>query len=502
MKIAFVNDLVEHIGVEYISAVLKESNHQTSLFVDPRLFVDENHSIKSLGRFFDCKKRLISDLKAYKPGLIGISVNTDTYQWACTMAKMIKQEMDVPIIFGGIHPTSVPERVIRNYFVDMVCVGEGEYPMLELANSMAKGQVDYSIKNIWFKRNGQIIQNEVRPLIGDLDSLPMPDKDLYYLDSPNFIKNLYFINIGRGCLQRCSYCCHSFLKKLYANKGKYLRHRTVDNVIKELLIAKNNYKIKLIRFWDDHFFSNFSTEWRNEFRIKYKEKIRLPFICYLYPAGIDTESVQYLKDCGCIEVSLGIQTWDQNLRESILHRRIANKDIETLAGVLKNNNINITVDFICGIPGQTERELIDFAGFCKRNKFGAINVFGLKFYPNTDLSFEMKEKGHITALEYDEFIDNIKGTSFNLSGDISSREVTKLKCMILLARIFPYRFFNYIIQKKILHRFFANIQCEIFGYFYNRFMFSHDKRIFFKTELSHYMYFIKKRLNPRKARLT
>ncbi|MBU2035178.1 MAG: hypothetical protein KKA59_05315, partial [Candidatus Omnitrophica bacterium] len=83
MKIAFVNDSCERLGVQYISAVLKQSGHETKLFVDPQLFDDENITIKWFSRLFDYKKRIIQDLKAYKPDLIGISVVTGFYQWAC-----------------------------------------------------------------------------------------------------------------------------------------------------------------------------------------------------------------------------------------------------------------------------------------------------------------------------------------------------------------------------------------------------------------------------------
>src|SRR3989338_10901652 len=147
MKIAFVNDSCERLGVEYISAVLKAGGHQTKLFVDPQLFDDvyiHSHFLKNI---FNYKNKLIFELKNYRPGLISISVDTECYQWACTISRLIKKGLPgTPIIFGGIHPTSVPERVIKNDFVDMVCVGEGEYPMLELADSMQKGKIDYGIK--------------------------------------------------------------------------------------------------------------------------------------------------------------------------------------------------------------------------------------------------------------------------------------------------------------------------------------------------------------------
>jgi len=184
MKIAFVNDFsqrlgIQYLGIQYISAVLKSGGHKTKLFVDPQLFKDSHCSIKVLSRHFDFKREIIHELKIYQPDLIGFSVVTDFYHRACELSAAIKGEMDVPVIFGGIHPSSAPEGVIKNDFVDIVCVGEGEFPMLELVNSIEKGRIDYSIKNLWFKKDGKIVKNELRPLIADLDKLLFPDQELY-----------------------------------------------------------------------------------------------------------------------------------------------------------------------------------------------------------------------------------------------------------------------------------------------------------------------------------
>ncbi|MFA5259884.1 MAG: cobalamin-dependent protein, partial [Candidatus Omnitrophota bacterium] len=207
MKIAFINDSAQQLGIQYMSAVLKQHGHDVKLFMDPQLFDDDMIRIQKFSRWLDYKKELVRRLKAYQPDLIGISVVTDFYQWACRIAMMIKEEMNVPIIAGGIHPTSVPERVLKNDCFDMVCLGEGEFPLLELADSLQRGQPDYTIRNIWFKRDGHIIKNELRPLIEDLDTLPLPDTDLYYSASPHFKRTgLYVTMTSRGCPNACSYC--------------------------------------------------------------------------------------------------------------------------------------------------------------------------------------------------------------------------------------------------------------------------------------------------------
>jgi len=120
MKIAFVNDCVERLGVEYLSAVLKNAGHDTNLFVDPQLFNDVYIHSNTLGKLFDFKEFLLLQIINYNPDLICFSVDTESYQWACNIAKLVKNNIDVPILFGGIHPSSIPERVISNDFIDIV----------------------------------------------------------------------------------------------------------------------------------------------------------------------------------------------------------------------------------------------------------------------------------------------------------------------------------------------------------------------------------------------
>ncbi|HOY10459.1 MAG TPA: hypothetical protein PLB05_10360, partial [Candidatus Omnitrophota bacterium] len=86
LKIAFVNDSCEHLGVEYISALLKSEGHDTRLFVDPLLFDDEFITVKFLNRRFDYTKRIVRAIAAYQPDLIGMSVVSSFYPWASQMA--------------------------------------------------------------------------------------------------------------------------------------------------------------------------------------------------------------------------------------------------------------------------------------------------------------------------------------------------------------------------------------------------------------------------------
>jgi radical SAM superfamily enzyme YgiQ (UPF0313 family) len=446
MKIAFINDSVERLGVEYISAVLKAGGHDVRLFADPQLFGDGYHSVKWLSRVFDYKKKLIAELKAYQPDLIGISVVTDFYQWACTIARMVKEELDVPIIFGGIHPTSVPERVIKNDFVDMVCVGEGEYPMLELANSLQKGQIDYSIKNIWFKKDGQVIQNEIRPLIEDLDSLPLPDKELYYSASPHF-SQCYYIMTSRGCQHACSYCCHSYLKRLYKDKGRYVRSRSVKNVIDELNIAKQKYKLRYIRFFDESLGSN--KEWLKVFSGEYKKSIGLPFICYMHPAHVTLESLGYLKEAGCCEIEIGVQSGVEKIRRELLNRNMSNQVIAEAINSIKDKKISVITDNIFGLPGEGRDDALNLALFYNRNRVNRIYFFWLRFYPRIAISEWARENMKISAGEYEQIMEGKNGRPFSCGGDMNNRDLMRQQLLFFILPFFPAFLFELIIKSKI-----------------------------------------------------
>ena len=160
--------------------------------------------------------------------------------------------MEVKTVFGGIHATLVPEVVIKNNSVDFVIIGEGCHALLELLEALQSKKTLYKINNLLYKKNGRIIKNDIRPPFHDLDLLPLPDKQLF----ENYVnyKDDYMILTSRGCIYSCSYCCESFMNKLYHNN--FYRRRTVDSVINELKVMKERYHFKRVMFNDALFFTD------------------------------------------------------------------------------------------------------------------------------------------------------------------------------------------------------------------------------------------------------
>ncbi|HQO58543.1 MAG TPA: radical SAM protein [Candidatus Omnitrophota bacterium] len=454
MKIAFINEADQHIGIQYLTAVLKANGHEVRTFSDPRLFNDLYITIRSLNRIFDFQDAILKDIAEFNPGLIGFSVSSPIYQWACTLAAKIKKRMDIPIIFGGVHSTAVPERVIQKNFIDMVCVGEGEFPILELANSMDRGQPDYTIKNIWFKTpQGEIIRNEIRPLIADLDALPFPDQDLFY-SSSSYDTRSYVTMISRGCPHSCSYCTMSYLHDFYHGKGKRIRLRSVQSIINEISgVLQKHKNIKRVMFPDNCFGTDIA--WLREFSREYSHKIAREFFCVMHPASVTQEAVACLKEAGCRSISLGIQAWDAPLRYTLLNRKVSNEVMENALRLILGARIELLIDNLFDFPEYSMERYIESLEIYTRYKPTRNYFYKLHFYPHTQMSQIAVQNHWITAAEYEDCLEGGDtlgilryDTSHGDGGPRSGRESKQAQILFVLMDLIPARWTKIIIQKK------------------------------------------------------
>ncbi|MCX5700981.1 MAG: radical SAM protein [Candidatus Omnitrophica bacterium] len=438
IKVAFVTGPEENLGIKYLSAVLRGQGHKIRLFCDPQLFNDEILSIKPLSWVFDSKNRLVADLLNYEPDLIGFSVCTDFSSWAYDLAVKIKEKTNIPIIFGGIHPTSVPDEVMSLEAVDMACIGEGEYPLLELADSLSKGQVDCNIKNIWFRKDGRIIKNPVRQLV-DINNLPFPDHELYCSRKNAYFRIGYHTSASRGCPYNCSYCCHSILKNLYG-QANYYRIRNPINLIKELSIALERYRFKVVRFHDDVFPCD--VQWLEEFADSYRKNVFVPFICYLHPELVNEDRIALLKKAGCSEIRLGIQTLNHKIRKEILNRHESNEVIEKSLDLIRGNGIKAVTENMLGLPKQNDSDIISMIHFYNKNRVTRSHYFWLRYYPGLGIQKHKDSSGL-------SFHKEKYGKVFTQGGDTYKDTNPKLITTLYILPFLPRWLVEFIINKKI-----------------------------------------------------
>lgn len=456
MKVIFVYPTYENLGIEYLSAVLKKAGHQTQLAFDPCLFNDDTRDDKYLKNIFNFKRYPINRVTEYKPDLVCFSCVSDRYRWACELAREIKNRIKVPIVFGGIHPTSAPEECINNDFVDFVVLGEGEGALVDLAKRLEDKSNDFRIDNVWFKKDGRIIKSEPRELVEDLDSLPFPDKDLYCGELTDFYKQ-YSIITSRGCPFSCTYCCNNYLKKFYSGKGRYVRYRSPQNVITELKSAKEKYKMESVLFFDEELFSDAARA--KELFSLYKKEINLPFWCYINPQLMDEERIAVLSDSGCGKVEMGVQDLDVSLNKNILRRHM---DLEHLKNVIKGLHkakISILFDIIVSLPTQKEKNLLDMADFLNENRVDLPMIFWMRYYPQTEI-INIALKEGILSQDDCRSLTNCS-RSFYTYGSTYNPQIAKLVKLLYLCCLLPPSIIRFIIKHK-LYRYFPPILARYF----------------------------------------
>ncbi|MCX5785635.1 MAG: B12-binding domain-containing radical SAM protein [Elusimicrobia bacterium] len=444
MKITFIHNGYESLAIESLSAALKKEGFETSLVIDPLLFNEPGFwRIKPLARAFDLRREAMLRLEADRPDLVCFSVFTDTFQWALGWARTVKKELGVPVVFGGIHPTSVPEKVITRDCVDYVCVGEGDRALPELAAALASGR-EPSVPNIWRKKNGAVLKGPMAAPENP-DSLEFPDKEIFYGRYP-FFNHGYLAAAGRGCPFSCAYCANSVYSRLYG--AGYARKRSPDRVIEELSMAKTSWRPGFIHFADEVF--NWDTAWLETFLPRYKKEIHLPFSCFIYPDLLDANSARLLKEAGCFKVQLGVQTFDGGRRREILKRTSDNKKIAAAIDLLRREGVYTVCDSILGLPGDTGEDLLNLAGFYAEHTPDQNEVFFLKYYPGTELTIKASEDGLLKPEEL-AAIEAGEGPSGIISRPADTRpELNRFFSLLLMLPLIPAAMKKRLIRSAFL----------------------------------------------------
>jgi anaerobic magnesium-protoporphyrin IX monomethyl ester cyclase len=362
------------IGISVLSACLKQTGHKIKLF-DTTFYRTRpvtGDDVRSatlqvlpvdLSKFGIKFKRtnLIDDFKNtvndYDPQLIGISYVESTLDIALSLLEAVADKR-IPKILGGISAHFHGHDLINHPHVDIVCVGEGEGAIVELANAI-RDKKDYShIKNLLVKTESGIIKNELRPLV-DLNRLPFQDWSIY--DRTRFYKPMGgraritgAFEVARGCPRSCTFCCNYGINRIY--KGSYFRTKSIDRLIAELTYAQAAYGIEYVYFYAENFLLSLGKNQFDRFIAAYA-KIRIPFWIETEPESLTPYRLTQLKKIGCQAVSVGVEHGNEKFRREMLNRRISNEKLIGAFQTAKAVGVNISANNIIGFPTET-RELI------------------------------------------------------------------------------------------------------------------------------------------------
>jgi len=390
MKVLFFFRNAEWLGIEYLSSALQAAGHQTDLVFDPGSGDVEMKVglLNTTGRF---QQKVKSKIQEFQPDLVAFSVLTNLYPWVCQTAKLVKGIVPrVSIIAGGLHPTMFPEVVLQNPDIDFICQGEGEDALVELVEALERGETEFPIDNIWYKKEDRVISNPLRPLRHDLDELPFPDKDMFY--KHGCFRDRLYIMTGRGCPYQCAYCFNHTYKKLYAGKGKYIRQRSVANCIAEIKHYQKRYRVRELFFYDDTF--TLDPNWVEEFTTVYRKEIALPYAVNVRANTVTPAVVKMLKESGCFYVVMGVESGNEHVRNDILKRGLSNEVMRQAATVIHDAGLKLCTLNIVGVPTETEEQMWETVEFNHSLKPDGGSMASTFYpFPKTDLYFFAREKG-------------------------------------------------------------------------------------------------------------
>lgn len=408
LLIGFYNE--KALGVRYLANALNAGGYNAHT-----LYFKEFNSVnpsKASEKELDLLEDLIDKVK---PSYIGLSVMSSLYLESVYLVNnRIREKFNIPIIWGGVYATLFPEETLKHG--DYVIQGEGELPLIELLDTLEEGKDPSHIENlILHNKEKEIIKNPLRPLIQDLDTLGYPKvggKNIYFIRNneisygdPQIKGFTYELTASRGCPFACSYCSSVNLKRIYADKGRYVRFRSVDNVMKELKEAKSAIKnLKVIHFWDEIFSDE--EGWVEEFKERYKKEIGIPFKIWGHPLKVNERIISNLVDAGLYQIVVGIQSGSIRVRKDIFHRKESQEEIINASRILSKCKVpKVIYDFMLQHPFETLEDLKETYKLCLQLEPPfELQLHGLNFLPGTDIVDKAIHAGLLSKEELDKIM--------------------------------------------------------------------------------------------------
>ena len=283
----------------------------------------------------------------------------------------------------------------------MICVGEGDEAIVEIAERLDAGAAFSGIGNIWVKLpTGEADKGPRRPLI-DMDRTALPDYELsrsVWIDDdrrtwnvyPPGMARQYHMMTQRGCPYSRSFCIESWHQDQHG-KSASLRRMSVERTLEELRVAKEKYRPVAVMFYDDVFTVN--PRWLREFAPRYKREIGLPFWCYTYPRSTRKDDIELLRDAGCVSMTMGVQSGsDAVLRE---YNRPVDGDISIRAAkIIVDAGIKGFFDIMTMSEYETEDTCRDTFDFLLRfpREMQSVGFYPMNLFPNYGYTLKVKER--------------------------------------------------------------------------------------------------------------
>lgn len=355
-------------GITLLSRILKNHGFEVDVFDTTDYGLDltkdyERLTEESLGvrpsphRELKNTKRdpwidLNEKVNSFGPDLIGLSCTESTFLLGVEVIRRIehRNSRDMPVILGGSFATFAPRRALDFPEIDIVCVGEGEIPLLELCRRMERGRSYEDVPGLVFRDNLGKIRINPPPAPVDLNDNPT-DFDLGLFDRERLIRpmagKLYTmapVETIRGCVYHCAFC---------NSRDTGSRKKRMDRVREEILFYRDQHKVEYLFFWADTFLMMSKRELQ-EFCEMYAD-IGLPFWVQTRVETINEWRLEQLIAVGLHRIAIGIENGDEGFRRKVVQKEFTNADAVRASEILASSGIPYNTNNMVGYPGETPK---------------------------------------------------------------------------------------------------------------------------------------------------
>jgi radical SAM superfamily enzyme YgiQ (UPF0313 family) len=381
-RIAFVlSTCHEFEGVKVLSSVLKLHGHTTDSFI-----TSEERDYWQVVRDFE-------------PDVIGIYATSGQEAWPYPHIRRWKKELPhLKVVMGGPHPSHDLDPLLESDVVDATIKGEAEYSLLDLVNAWEAGRSIRDIPNVaYLGSDGVPVQNPIRPVIGDLDSLPFPDVDVFYKYPFLRNKRVMQVHASRGCQNSCTYCSVGLMKKTWVSgkKGeKFNRTKSVDYLCDEMNDILARYPgFRMVNFGDAAL--NMERGWLAEFAEKWPARVGLPFACNVNINHLNELDIIHLKESGCVSVQFGLESGSERVRLDVYRKGYTDEVVYGIPPLLRKHNLTYRTNNIMGGPAETLDDMFETVRVNKRIKPEGCTVLIYRAFKSTVLGQEDYAQGRV-----------------------------------------------------------------------------------------------------------
>ena len=356
------------MGLLYVGGALRKSGFDT------KIFHFSNEDVKHYAQLIAKKDPLFVGLSAFTGSDIGAAVD---------FSKELKKYYSGPILWGGVHSSLLPTQTLKEEYVDLIIIGEGEKTIVELAKALEEKRSLKGILGLGYKEGKKTIINPPRPLLTDkeLDNYSL-DWDL--VDVNKYIYHYFDVGkviswvTSRGCPHNCSFCYNPLF-----NKRRWRVH-SINSVVNNIKKLKEQYNFEGIWFKDDNLLVN------RERAMAIVEELKMPYFIMGDINSIDEKFAKKLNDTQCKELALGFESGSNRVLKDIIHKPFTTIQIIKGTKILsKYQNIKIAGLFIFGVHGETKEDFNEtlqiIAKLLKINPNLNISAGNYPPYPGTEL---------------------------------------------------------------------------------------------------------------------